>query len=527
MPRNVKIQLRRDSANNWATINPTPADGEPCYESDTRLLKIGDGTTAYSNLPYVNGFQEAAIVGIEWDRSSTSPTLKYIDLFGNETDYSTSFFDNHEVFGNIGRCVVTAGGAVTPGQNARGDGLDLSGASGNVMVRIPKIYTKSDHPTAYKYRWWISGHALDDYDFSFFPSHKMRGGVEQNNIYLGAYASTLKDNAGTLEQLSKTGEQPWTGSEINSLAFITGTAEFVIGETLTGETSGATGQVIDFHLTSGTWAGGDAAGVVYLKQVTDVFQAEVLNGSSSGITAASASGANSPISLNLGEMETYGNNIGSGWGEMNFWSFSAIKLLMFPEMGSLDSQATLGKGIVDLAAGTGFAGVENGYDSADSNIGTNGTGTGTGVNGKTPVVWRGIENPYGNVNIGVIGYNAVDAEYRIINRNGTGTLAAILTAGNYEASVAVPITMDGYISNIEYEDLLQYAFIGSETAGSSAEYIPDYQHSHNVGETNILFAGGHGAYGATAGVGQLYLRRIASFYNCNFGARLEYIPQVI
>ena len=48
----TKIQLRRDTAANWATNNPTPASGEPCFETDTGKFKIGDGVTAYNNLPY-------------------------------------------------------------------------------------------------------------------------------------------------------------------------------------------------------------------------------------------------------------------------------------------------------------------------------------------------------------------------------------------------------------------------------------------------------------------------------------------
>lgn len=49
------IQLRRDTAANWAANDPTPAEGEMCYESDTDKLKIGDGVNAYSVLAYFSG----------------------------------------------------------------------------------------------------------------------------------------------------------------------------------------------------------------------------------------------------------------------------------------------------------------------------------------------------------------------------------------------------------------------------------------------------------------------------------------
>lgn len=48
----VQIQLRRDTAINWTTNNPTPADGELCIEKDTIKIKFGDGVTDWVNLDY-------------------------------------------------------------------------------------------------------------------------------------------------------------------------------------------------------------------------------------------------------------------------------------------------------------------------------------------------------------------------------------------------------------------------------------------------------------------------------------------
>ncbi len=46
------IQLRRDTAANWTTQNPTLAQGEMGLETDTKKIKVGDGTTAWSSLDY-------------------------------------------------------------------------------------------------------------------------------------------------------------------------------------------------------------------------------------------------------------------------------------------------------------------------------------------------------------------------------------------------------------------------------------------------------------------------------------------
>jgi hypothetical protein len=51
--RTQSIRVRGGTAATLASVNPTPAVREPVYETDTRLLKIGDGTTAYNSLGYV------------------------------------------------------------------------------------------------------------------------------------------------------------------------------------------------------------------------------------------------------------------------------------------------------------------------------------------------------------------------------------------------------------------------------------------------------------------------------------------
>lgn len=48
----TQIKLRRDTSANFASVNPVLGIGEPAYETDTKKLKIGDGTTAYTQLEY-------------------------------------------------------------------------------------------------------------------------------------------------------------------------------------------------------------------------------------------------------------------------------------------------------------------------------------------------------------------------------------------------------------------------------------------------------------------------------------------
>ena len=47
-----RMQQRRDTAANWTSNNPTLANGEIGIESDTKKMKVGDGTTAWTSLTY-------------------------------------------------------------------------------------------------------------------------------------------------------------------------------------------------------------------------------------------------------------------------------------------------------------------------------------------------------------------------------------------------------------------------------------------------------------------------------------------
>jgi hypothetical protein len=47
-----KIQMRRDTAANWTSVNPILASGEIGLETDTDLFKVGNGVTTWSSRTY-------------------------------------------------------------------------------------------------------------------------------------------------------------------------------------------------------------------------------------------------------------------------------------------------------------------------------------------------------------------------------------------------------------------------------------------------------------------------------------------
>ena len=199
-----------------------------------------------------------------------------------------------------------------------------------------------------------------------------------------------------------------------------------------------------------------------------------------------------------------------------------IRLLYYIEYKNANSQSLttgIGQGIVNMASGTGFNGELTGADSIDTNVADNGTGSGDGTDGLTPIAYRGIENLWGNCWEFIDGYDAIDATYDLAKRDGTSTFASPLVL--HDSSTTAPIQTDGYQTNLLYETNLEFAFLPSAVGGSSSTYLYDYLWAHDSGETNILHFGGYWNSGASAGVGYLSSGGDASYSNRSFGARLS------
>lgn len=74
----TKIQLRRGTANQWTTADPTLASGEFGVETDTAKVKLGDGTTAWTSLSYFGNLEALNNVGdVTITSASSGEVLQY------------------------------------------------------------------------------------------------------------------------------------------------------------------------------------------------------------------------------------------------------------------------------------------------------------------------------------------------------------------------------------------------------------------------------------------------------------------
>lgn len=69
-----QFKLRRDTAANWTSVNPTLADGEPGFERDTGRLKIGNGSSTWSALTYASLGYTGSKGDVGYTGSASGPT---------------------------------------------------------------------------------------------------------------------------------------------------------------------------------------------------------------------------------------------------------------------------------------------------------------------------------------------------------------------------------------------------------------------------------------------------------------------
>ena len=95
------IKIRRGTAAQWTASNRVLQDGELGYETDTKNLKVGDGTTAWNSLAYTIEGTAAAITAASIGALETETTtslslaaniLSYTDETGATTDLDLSLY---------------------------------------------------------------------------------------------------------------------------------------------------------------------------------------------------------------------------------------------------------------------------------------------------------------------------------------------------------------------------------------------------------------------------------------------------
>lgn len=376
-------------------------------------------------------------------------------------------------------------------------------------------------------------------NFDFHPNC-LSGGTKRDHFYWGTYLAGLKDDAGTLKFNSCSGVQPWTGGQMRSVPFTDGNTEFVIGETITGVTSGATGVVVSFHKSSGDWTAGTAVGTVYIRNYG--VEASTATAFSNGepITRVSGSatttGASTVIYLPIDDALTYATNKGAGWTITGVYDLGWVQGLLYAQWLSRDSQTAVGKGVAYQPVGVGYNGLLNGANNIDSNLNSFGTGMGDGTNGQTPIEVNNICDLFAGLWQFVSGVNVmIDGTVRLTKPDGTGSLAGTLAENTYITLPEKTPLVDGYISTVQklsYDANPNHAYgaltftpltAGDVGSGSAAGYC-DYWYYPRNDPSGVRY-GGYWQDSLAAGIGCRCAPNTPLASDRNIGTRLKYVPQ--
>lgn len=126
----TKIQVRRGTATEWATANTVLAQGEFGYDTTNKILKIGDGTTAWPNLNSANVPVMPGFVSGAYYRSPNSHATTAVSFSPNVL-YATPFCVSYPVtLQSIG---ITSNGVTTAGNARFGIYTDSNGAPGSLV----------------------------------------------------------------------------------------------------------------------------------------------------------------------------------------------------------------------------------------------------------------------------------------------------------------------------------------------------------------------------------------------------------
>ena len=230
---------------------------------------------------------------------------------------------------------------------------------------------------------------------------------------------------------------------------------------------------------------------------------------------------------------------GTSWHLDTIQSVSANQLLMMIELGTLNVQSAVGRGVVTASDNNNYncasltgatASLGNATGMASTTIGESaGTETTETTNGKLSVSYRGVENPWGNIwkyinGINLWGNGSMNGGQAYICSDFTFSDSD--RTQHYQPSGFTVSNSNGYASAFGYGDeAYDWLMIPSECTGSSIEPVGDQSYfKPNLNEFNIARLGGSWNSNTNGGAycwGFVYTPGFRYYF---LGGRLLYVP---
>ena len=84
------IQIRRGTSSQWSSANPVLASGELAISTDLEKIKIGDGTSTWSALSYINATPSELNDIVDGAPATLDTLNKLAASLGDDADFSTT-----------------------------------------------------------------------------------------------------------------------------------------------------------------------------------------------------------------------------------------------------------------------------------------------------------------------------------------------------------------------------------------------------------------------------------------------------
>lgn len=228
----------------------------------------------------------------------------------------------------------------------------------------------------------------------------------------------------------------------------------------------------------------------------------------------SVSGAAPQVDQTRAVMRNNAKSKGEGWGLIDIAALSAIQMLFLVEYATNDSQKAIGRGYCDGNSGALKSGTCNNVPGL--------TGRPAGTDGKTDVVYRGIEGLWGNVWEWVDGVNFNGRTPYVCN--DPSKYKDDVSTDYTRLSYSLASSSSGYISQEGVDtEANSHVMLPSQISGSESTYYCDYGSSSSSG-WRVLYVSGSWYPGSDCGLFLAYGNISSSDSSSGLGSRLLYIP---
>lgn len=244
--------------------------------------------------------------------------------------------------------------------------------------------------------------------------------------------------------------------------------------------------------------------------------------------------------LTSANVEKLAKNRGEGWHSTSIKDVSMEQLLMIIELGTMNTQNGIGKGVILITDNTLYnCAVHTGSTSSLGNA-TGRATTSIGYKGEdrteytgesqTSISFRGVENFWGNI------WKLIEGLRFWGNTHCLGGQPYVCKdfnytenkmSDNYEAVGFTLPNSNGYIKAMGYDNNFDWLFIPSKVGGDSSKPVGDYNYvNSNLNDYRVALLGGSWTIRSFVGGFNWSCANGVGYRARDIGGRLVYIPNL-